>query len=79
MDTLESKVHSFIVKLWQEIDGTGKGKWHGHITHVPDPGRHYFQDLNEIVNFIRPYLATCAETPRPPSWLGWLKRLRRKR
>jgi hypothetical protein len=78
MDTSESKVHSFIVKLWQETEGTGKGKWHGYITHVPDAGRRYFKDLHEIVSFIKPYLAN-GENSTSPSWLSRLKRFGRKR
>ena len=33
----ESKVHSFIVKLWLEdqTQRKGMGGWHGHITHSP--------------------------------------------
>jgi hypothetical protein len=76
----ESKVHSFIVKLWQEDDGKGKSKWHGYITHVPDAGRRYLKDLRDIIKFIEPYLAGGAGEGLPvlPK-LGWLKRARWKR
>jgi hypothetical protein len=76
----ESKVHSFIVKLWQEDDGKGKSTWHGYITHVPDAGRRYLQDLREIISFIEPYLAGSANKGRSdPPKSGWLKWARRKR
>lgn len=79
MGTSESKVHSFIVKLRQEDDGMGEIKWHGYITHVPDPERRYFQDLNEIVRFIEPYLASDAGTVTTRKGRRWLKWVRRRR
>ena len=78
MGTSESKVHSFIVKLWQEDDGTGESKWHGNITHVPDADRRYFQDVNDIVSFIKSYLASDAGTVATSKKAGWLKWVRRK-
>ncbi|HEV7745449.1 MAG TPA: hypothetical protein VGO56_10675 [Pyrinomonadaceae bacterium] len=76
----ESKVHSFIVKLWQDDDEKGKSNWHGYITHVPDASRRYLQDLSEIISFIEPYLAGGASESAPaPSKPGWLKWARRKR
>ena len=55
----ESKVHSFIVKIWLE-DASDKAKkplWHGHITHVPSGERRYLKRLNDIRDFIERYLA----------------------
>lgn len=79
MRTSESKVHSFIVKLWQEDDGTGESKWHGYITHVPDADRRYLQELSDIARFIETYLANDADTVTPRKRPGWLKWVRRKR
>lgn len=58
MDTSESKVHSFIVKLWLDEagDGTQKVVWHGYITHVPDGERRYLKAFSEIVDFIKRHL-----------------------
>ena len=58
MDTSESKVHSFIVKLWldETDEESGKPVWHGYITHVPDGERRYLKKLSEVVDFIKRYL-----------------------
>lgn len=55
---IQSKTHSFILKLWlEEFDRKGKGAvWRGHITHVTNGKRRYVQHIIEIVNFIVPYL-----------------------
>jgi len=54
----ESKVHSFIVKLWQEEAGDESKKpvWHGYITHVPDGERRYLKRLRDIADFIARFL-----------------------
>jgi hypothetical protein len=58
MQPFESKTHSFIVKLWLEetIIPSGRGKWRGHITHVPDGERHYLESVEAIPAFVRRYL-----------------------
>lgn len=78
MGTPESKVHSFIVKLWEEADESGKPKLHGHVTHVPDGARRYLQDLREIIRFIESYLGDNRGV-RATQRFGWLKWPRRKR
>lgn len=55
MDLTESKVHSFIVKLWLEGEGS-LIVWHGHVTHVPSGTRRQFRKLSEITDFISEYL-----------------------
>lgn len=54
----ESRGHSFIVKIWLEevVKGTRAGKWRGRITHVPGGESRYLQNLNEVAQFITPYL-----------------------
>jgi hypothetical protein len=58
MDTLESTTQSFIVKVWVEESAREDGReiWHGHITHVPTSQRRYLKNLDEIEDFIAPYL-----------------------
>jgi len=58
MDLLESNTHSFIVKIWLEetVEEAGQATWRGHITHVPNGDRHYLKDLDDISNFVVPYL-----------------------
>lgn len=49
---------SFIVKIWVEEPAgeMGHPTWRGHITHIPSGDRKYFEDLNEIIPFMNPYL-----------------------
>lgn len=60
MDLIEFNTHSFIVKIWLEepAENHHKGKWRGHITHVPGGERRYLKSLGEIAAFIAPYLVT---------------------
>jgi hypothetical protein len=80
MDIPESKVHSFIIKLWIE-DAETKGRvWHGYITHVPDGGRRYLQSLHDILSFVEPYVAeTGAVTEGSRARWWWKLWSRRKR
>ena len=63
MDLPEAEVHSFIVKLWLESEGRSV-EWHGHITHVPGGERRYLRELDDIADFIEPYLARHGATTR---------------
>jgi hypothetical protein len=60
MDLIEFNTHSFIVKIWLEepSEDHQKGRWRGHITHVPGGERRYLKSLGEIVTFIVPYLVS---------------------
>ncbi len=60
MDLIEFNTHSFIVKIWLEdpAENHRKGRWRGHITHVPSGERRYLKNLGEIVAFIVPYLVS---------------------
>jgi hypothetical protein len=73
MDTTESKVHSFIVKLWLEDAGDEKGSagWRGHITHVPSGKRRYLKTLDDILTFVNPYVPEPGwmHGPRNHRWL----------
>jgi hypothetical protein len=78
MDIPESKVHSFIVKLWLEEAGdeTGRTVWRGYITHVPGGERRYLKRLSGIADFIASYLKENGVKP-DSSWVTrWLGRLK---
>jgi hypothetical protein len=76
MDLPESKVHSFIVKLWLEGE-TNLLAWHGHITHVPSGARRYFKKLSDIPDFISEYLDGSNTQPDLKSRMkGWLRKRR---
>ena len=75
MDLPESKVHSFIVKLWLEGESNLK-TWHGHITHVPSGERRYFKKLSEITDFVSEYLENNGEPDLKSRMKGWLKKRR---
>lgn len=79
MDSPESKVHSFIVKLWQEEvgDEADKAFWHGYITHVPGGERRYIKRMNDINDFIVLHLGEMITRPGPEfRFRRWLRRLR---
>jgi hypothetical protein len=58
MDEIESGAQSFIVKVWVEerAEKGSRGVWRGHITHVSDNRRRYLKSLDEIGDYIAPYL-----------------------
>ena len=75
----ESQVHSFIVKLWLEsvAEEADRAVWHGHITHVPGGERRHFRDLDEIRDFIEPYVeAEGAHVAGGGKVRRWLRRWR---
>jgi hypothetical protein len=51
-------IQSFLIKIWLEesTDEDGKVLWRGYVTHVPGGERRFFDNLNAIVRFIKPYL-----------------------
>lgn len=50
--------HSFIIKVWLEetAEEAGRATWRGHVTHVPSGERRYIQNLDQVRDFIIPYL-----------------------
>ena len=58
MDSLESRAHSFIIRIWLEETAaeSGVAKWRGYIIDAISGKRHYLQNLDEIPAFIAPYL-----------------------
>ena len=76
-DTFESVTHSFIVKIWLEEEE--KGRWRGHVTHVPGGERQYVEALTDVVEFISPYVEgmRLGSKGRLRRWLAALKTQRR--
>ncbi len=58
MDLPETRIHSFVIKIWLEemAEEVDHAIWRGHITHVHSGVRRHFQDLDIIFDFIQPYL-----------------------
>ena len=58
MEVPEEQTHSFVIRLWrEEIDEeTGWVVWRGYITHVASGERFSIKDLDDIVEFLLPYL-----------------------
>ena len=58
MQKSEMIIHSFVIRIWHEEarEETKETKWRGHITHIPSYQRHYVQTLDQISDFIIPYL-----------------------
>ena len=79
MDLPEPTIHSFIVKIWLEevVDETGNAIWRGHITHVPSGARRYLKELDDIVEFILPYLEAMGV--RSSRWMLARRWLRKRR
>jgi len=79
MEPLEPDAQSFIVKVWVEehAEEAGQGVWRGHITHVPGSERRYLKNLDEIEDFIAPYLeAMGVKLGRRWRVRRWFRRLR---
>ncbi len=78
MDEIESAAQSFVVRVWVEerAGGTGRGVWRGHITHVPGDNRRYLKSLDEMGDYIAPYLEAMGVKPGM-RWCmrRWLRRL----
>ncbi len=69
MDEPELNRQSFVVTIWLEetAEEAGTATWRGHVTHVPSGERRYLKRLEDIVDFVRPYLARMGIKPAP-SW-----------
>lgn len=81
MDLPDSRVHSFIVKLWLEEAGDQPeaARWHGYITHVPSGERRYLQELGDIVTFVKPYVAEIGGHTRHSRARSWFRSWTRKK
>lgn len=65
MDTTDAMSHSFILKIWLETtaEEIGGARWVGRIVHVPRAQATYFRDLNEIPQYLLPYLEEMGIKP----------------
>jgi len=84
MDDSEYNIHSFIVKIWLEeaAQRASRARWRGHIIHVPDGERRYFNDPDDILGFVASYLDEVGARPslqwRVRHWLNrWKRYLKR--
>jgi hypothetical protein len=78
---IQSRTHSFIIKLWIEesVGEDGLITWRGHITHVPGGERRYLKSLDDIPAFIESYLAAAgAHSVKKCPVRLWLRRIRRR-
>jgi hypothetical protein len=53
-DLPRTKLHSFIVRLWQEPSSSGvaQRRWRGSVAHVGDGARAFFLSFDELVGFL---------------------------
>jgi hypothetical protein len=77
-NSVEEETHSFIIRIWDIVDGPGKRPeetWRGSIDYVGSGKRLYFNDLNSIATFIKEQVR--AETPQAVAhWEALVKRSR---
>jgi hypothetical protein len=76
--------HVFIVRIWlepREIAGAAL-EWRAVIEHVPDGKQRYVNDLDQLEQFISPYLEEAGVRLgarwRARRWLSRLRRTQRK-
>jgi hypothetical protein len=64
MEPYESTTCSFIVKFWLEEPTAENGRvsWRGRITHIPSGQRRYFDEYDEIRDFVHPFLLAIGIT-----------------
>jgi hypothetical protein len=67
MASSESSIHSFVVRLWLEMPAgeAADAQWRGRIIHVASGAHRYFDDLQEMQDFIRQYQAAALPPNRP--------------
>ena len=71
MDTYEATNHPFRIKIWLEEPALkGRGAvWHGYIVHVPSGRRCFLNNLDDISDFVAPYLAGMGVKLGPVWWV----------
>ncbi|MCB9076744.1 MAG: hypothetical protein H6631_04080 [Anaerolineaceae bacterium] len=80
MTVSEHKRQGFIIRIWyepREIEGAPP-QWRGSIESTQEGDRQYIKSLDEIVNFILPYLEKMGVEVEMDWWFQqWLNRRRR--
>ena len=79
-DEVEQITHSFVLKIWRErVARTGqRATWRGRITHIPGNEETSVKHMDEIMDFIAPYVEQLGV--QLGSWWQFARwRLRRRR
>lgn len=65
---MDSSVHSFLVRIWIEetADEAVEVLWRGRITHVASKKRASVTDLDQVIEFIVPYLREMGGRKKKP-------------
>ena len=76
--------HSFIIKIWLDEAGGPEARkvLHGYITYVPSGVRRHIRSLDDVLNFIEPYLEPFGEERNKrhgivkwlSPWMRWMKK-----
>lgn len=73
---MESKIVSFIVKMWIDYGEAGEATWHGLVTQVPTGEQRYVKSLSELMRVFAAQLED-ANVPLNPLRRARLHRRRR--
>lgn len=75
MDPSETAFQSFVVKVWLEETDPGRARWRGRVTHIPSHEQRHVKHLDEITDFMVPYLEAAGVRPSLCWWMRrWLSR-----
>jgi hypothetical protein len=79
-DPLERMINSFIVKIWlTNPERRDSAEWRGQITHVATQERRSLKSLEDITEFIKPFLERMGVRVAPGLRLKrWLLRNQRE-
>jgi hypothetical protein len=75
-DPLQRMINSFIVKIWlTNPERRDSAAWRGQITHVSTQERRYLKSLEDITEFIKPFLQRMGVRAGSGSkFMRWLHR-----
>lgn len=82
---MDEKIHVFTLRFWREPREvkSAKPKWRGVIIHLASGKKKYFENLDDVLTFIVPYMAdmglSADQTVEPAKLFArWLTSLRNK-